>query len=169
MQGRMDSFLAARHLQGVAVNLRRNAEFLERLDQASSVELYASSFSHEGEQAVGVDYYSLLGLSGDPTLIIPFPRLLEVLGLEFRGEGGYRDAADLLRWLKDHFQLRYTGVGNRRCHLGTCGHEGLEEDHNPSLTLIFVPIGQLPIVVENLGEMDFHPSGMEVPQPKVVR
>jgi hypothetical protein len=165
----MNSFLVARHLQGVAANLRRNAEFLERLDRASSVELYASSFSHEGEQAVVMDYYSLLGLQGDPILIIPLPRLLEVLGLEFRGEWGHRDAADLLRWLKDHFQLRYTGTGDRKCLVGTCDHEGWEEDHNPSSSLEFVTVGNLPIVVENLREMDFHPSGTEVPSPRIVR
>jgi len=153
------------NLRNKASLIRKNADFLEALPDAKSVELYASEFwyvpdnhseatshkhQHEGClcEGVVVDYYSLVGLKGDPSLIIPLARLLEVLDLETKEKWGMADAANLLRWLKANFQLRYTGTGNRKCHLGTCDHDEMEDHHEPSLN--FTTIGNMPIRVENI-------------------
>lgn len=108
-------------LAKMAGRLRKNAAFLEALPSAASVELYSST---EDADEIYLDYYSLVGLNGDPHMVIPWPVLLEILAAEEEDqpEVGWVDdlgnpqmaiyynsaegAAAFIRWLLRTYKVR---------------------------------------------------------------
>ena len=71
--------LTASTIREKASLLRKNAEFIDRLATAKSVELYDQLWQSNSVHEVG--YYTLVGTDGDLNRVIPFPILVEVLGV----------------------------------------------------------------------------------------
>lgn len=94
--------------------LRKNAAIVEALLSARSVQLYDSGYSVETEvEGVVLNYYSLLGVNGDPEKVIPIPVLLQIFGLERERS---EDLESFGAWLS-LLPLSVAGTGDRNCFL----------------------------------------------------
>lgn len=110
----------------------KNATWLEGLLSAESVELYRSSWCYLPEhhemaehhfagcpdggclaQGVVLDYYSLIGLDGDPTQVIPLPVLVRLI----EDDPSYWEtsAVAFLKRLRRTYRVQMAGVGDRHC------------------------------------------------------